>query len=481
MKKLIKLYKSFTQKNKKFTMFLYVMIFILFIVTLVYNIYKKIKQQTIYVGCLHSQTGLLGTASYDNYKILLDSFTHAVKKYDCPINIIPIYKDLGDDLDNFTKWVEECVKKYNIKYFFGCWRSSERREILPVLQKYNLRLFYPLQYEGIESSKNVYYFGACPNQQLIPGLKFMFDSFYYYKDVYVIGSDYSYPQISLDLVKRFIEKTKSEYNKTFVYSKLYPQDETDFTDFIQTLFNKSPDGAIIINLINGDSYYTFSKQFYEMYYKHFPNVDKSIFTEQNKAIKYLSNPKVKDVLKCSERYPSISTSIVENDISKENSKYLDGNMYVWNFTNNILTSPIYYLTSGYFKSDADFDFLTNYYKKHGTPIGDTQYCSFLSALFFVKTLKKVIENKENIYDPEVYDKFKLISVTTVGGQHAFRTNNHITKIFFILTMFGEKMDVEYQHIKVILPAPMNILSDTKILVTDADSETINISGRLILL
>jgi hypothetical protein len=266
-----------------------------------------------------------------------------------------------------------------------------------------------------------------------------------------------------------------------VYSKLYPQDETDFTDFIQTLFNKSPNGAIIVNLINGDSYYTFSKQFYEMYYKHFPNVDKSLFTNQDKAIKYFSNPKIKDVLKCSERYPSISTSIVENNISKENSKYLDGNTYVWNFTNNILTSPVYYLTSGYLNSDKDFDFLNNYYKKQGRPIGDTQYCSFLSALFFVKTLKAVIENKGNIYDTEVYDLFKLISITSVGGEHVFRTNNHITRIFFILTMTDGKMDVEYQHIKVILPAPMNILSDTKILVTDVDSETINISGRLIVI
>ena len=480
MKKIINLYKSFTQKHKKFTTFLYVMIFILFIITLVYNIYKKIKQKTIYVGCLYSQTGVLGTSAYDNYKILLDSFKHAVSKYDCEINIIPIYKDLGDNLDNFTKWVEECVKKYNIKYFFGCWRSSERREILPVLQKYNLRLFYPLQYEGVEVSKNVYYFGACPNQQLIPGLKFMFDAYYYYKDVYIIGSDYSYPQISSSLVKSFIKNTKNEYNKTLVYSKLYPLDETDFTDFIQTLFDKSPNGAIIVNLINGDSYYTFSKQLYEMYYKRFPNIDKSLLTNQDEVIKYFSNPKVKDILKLSERYPSISTSIVENNIPKEDVKYLDGNMYVWNFTNNILTSPIYYLTLGYLNSDKDFTFLTNYYKKQGRPIGDTQYCSFLSALFFVKTLKEVIKNGGNIYDPEVYDKNKLISITTVGGQHVFRSNNHTTKIFFILNIVGEKMEIEYQHIKVILPAPMNILSDTKILVTDADSETVNISGRLIL-
>lgn len=480
MKKIIKLYKSFTQKNKKFTTFLYFMIFILFIVTLVYNIYKKLKQKTVYVGCLYAQTGVLGNASYDNYKILLDSFKYAVKKYDVSINIIPIYKDLGDDRDNFTKWIEECVKKYNIKYFFGCWRSSERTYVIPVLQKYNLRLFYPLQYEGVESSKNVYYFGACPNQQLIPGLKLVFDAFYYYKDVYVIGSDYSYPKISLDIIKKFINNNKTEYGKKLVYSNLYPLNATDFTEFIQMLFDKSPNGAIIINLINGNSYYAFSKQFYEMYYKHFPNVDKSLTTNQNELIKYLSNPKLKEILKFSERYPSISTSIVENDIQKESFKYLDGNLYMCNFSNELITDPVYYINYGYIDSDKDLFFLKNFYKKQGRPVGDTQYCSFISVLFFIKTIKNIIENGGNIYDPSVYDKFKKVSVTSLAGEHALMENNHITKTFFVLFFSDGKMTIHYQSLKHILPGPMNVFTDKKILLTNATYETINISDKLIL-
>jgi hypothetical protein len=480
MKKIIQLYNSFTKKNKIFTYFLYVMIFSLLLLAVVYNIYKKLKQKTIYVGCIYSKTGTLGDASYDNYKILLDSFKFSVKKYNCDLNIIPIYNDLGEDLDNISKWVEECVKKYNIKYFFGGWRSSERQHIIPILQKYNLRLFYPLQYEGVETSKNVYYFGACPNQQLIPGLKFMFDAYYYYKDVYIIGSDYSYPQISLDLVKNFINSNKTEYNKTFVYSKLYPNDETDFTEFIQTLFNKSPNGAIIINLINGESYYTFSRQFFEMYSKRFPEIDKNLTTNQNEAIKYFSNKKLENNLKFSDRYPSISTSIVENNIKKEYSHFLEGNMYVSNFSNEIITDPIYYLNYGYPESDKDFTFLKNFYEKQNRPIGDTQYCTFLSTLFFVKTISEIIKNGENIYDPIVYEKFKLIQLYSLAGEHNFRSNNHISKIFFISECINGKLEVIYQSFKYILPSPFNILSDTKILFTVADTETINISDRLIL-
>jgi hypothetical protein len=480
MKKIIQLYNSFYKKNKSFIYFLYFMIFSLLLTMVVYNIYKKIKQKTIYVGCIYSKTGPLGDASYDNYKILLDSFKFSLKKYECDLNIIPIYKDLGFEIDNISEWIENCVKKYNIKYFFGCWRSSERTHVIPILQKYDLRLFYPLQYEGIESSKNIYYFGGCPNQQLIPGLKFMFDVYYYYNDVYVVGSDYSYSQISLYLTKNFINTTKKEYNKTFVYSKLYSLEQTDFTEFIQTLFNKSPNGAIIINLINGDSYYTFCKQFVEMYSKRFPEVNSKINTNQNEAIKYLSDKQLANNLKISERYPSITTSIFENNINKENSKFLEGNIYVTNYSNEIITDPIYYINQGDHESDKDFVFLKKFYEKQNKPIGDAQYCSFLSALFFVKTINIIIKNGKNIYDPTIYDESRLVTTVSLAGEHIFRTNNHISKTFFISECIKGKLEIEYQSYKTILPSPYNALNDKKILITDANSETINISDRLIL-
>ena len=97
---------------------------------------------------------------------------YSAKNNNLNIEFLFLYKDLSDNLNNFDKWVEECVKKYNTKYFFGCWRSSERKKILNVIEKYNIRLFYPVFYEGFECINNIYYFGATPNQQLIPGLKY---------------------------------------------------------------------------------------------------------------------------------------------------------------------------------------------------------------------------------------------------------------------------------------------------------------------
>lgn len=480
MNKIIKLYKSFTQKHKLFTTFLYGMIFILFIFVVIYNIYKKIIERKIYVGCLYSSTGVFGNASYDNYKILLESFKFFINKYDCDINIIPIYKDLGDDLDSYSKWIEECVTKYNIKYFFGCSSSSERQHVIPILQKYNLRLFYPIQYEGIEMSKNVYYFGACPNQHLIPGLKYMFDVYYFYKDVYIIGSDYSYQKISIELIKQFVARNKSNYDKDIIYSKLYSLKETDFSDFILTVFKKSPNGAIIINLINGTSFYSFSKQFHEMYYKHFPNINKQLPADQNELIKYMTNPKLENVLNFYERYPSISTCIVENNISKENHKYMEGMLFVANFGNDIITNHTFYINDGYDESDLDMNFLTNFYHSQNKPIGDAQYSSFLSANFFVSTICDIMKNSGNIYDADEYDKFKLVSKYSIAGEHAFKENNHITKVFFVLIFSNGKMNITYQQLKTIIPYPMGILSDKKFISSNATSGVINISDRLIL-
>ena len=104
MKK-ITYYLSF-KKNKITYSLLLILSFILLVLLLIYHSYKKLTQKTLYVGCLYSKTGVLGEASYDNYKILVDSFKYSVNKYDAGmLNIVPIYKDLGDDLENFSKWV----------------------------------------------------------------------------------------------------------------------------------------------------------------------------------------------------------------------------------------------------------------------------------------------------------------------------------------------------------------------------------------
>jgi urea transport system substrate-binding protein len=443
--------------------------------------YKKLTQKTLYVCCLYSKTGVLGSAPYDNYDILLKFFDYGLKKYNCNVNIIPLYKDLGDDLDNFSKWIEECVQKYDVKYCFGCWRSSERKHVIPVLTKYKLRLFYPLQYEGMEAANSIYYFGATPNQQIFPGLEYIFRHFYYYDDFYIVGSDYIYPQTVIELVKTFL---KVQYpNKKLIYTKLFPLDATDFSEFINTVFKKSPNGAIILNLINGKSFYDYSKQFYETYYSINPKIDINFVEGVENAKKVLNTiGKNDEILSIYRRYPSISTSIFENDINPEYIKYIKESFTVSNFASQILDEEIYFPNKGYIHSEQDYQQLKKYQKKQGRPIGDSQYNSILSAYFFIKILKKIIDNNRNIYEVEDFDKeAKGTNIFGICGPHDMVINTHITKLFYILKIFDDiddtRFKIIYDSYNILSPAPHLYAAD-KIIYVNSFDVSVNILNRM---
>ena len=458
-----------------------ILLILLLVVFIIYHSYKKLTQKKLYVCCLYSKTGVLGSAPYDNYDILVKFFKYGLKKYDCNINIIPLYKDLGDDLENFSKWVEECVQKYDVKYCFGCWRSSERIQVLPILTKYNLRLFYPLQYEGMEAANSIYYFGAPPNQQIYPGLEYMFRHFYYYDDFYIVGSDYIYPQTVIKAVKNFLNVQFP--NKRLIYSKLYPLDATDFSDFINTVFKKSPKGAIILNLINGNSYYDYSKQFYEAYYSVNPKITKN-FVESSKVAERVFNELGKDdeIVSIFRRYPTISTSIFENDIRPDYIKYIKESFSVANFASQVLDDAIYFPNKGYQYAEDDYKNLKKYQKEQGKPIGDSQYNSFLSAYYFIKIIKKVIDNKKDIYNVDNFDdEAKGTTVFGICGPHDMTINAHITKLFYILKIFEDNYDNRYKIIydsyNILSPAPYLYAAD-KIIYDNSFDSTVNILNRM---
>ena len=99
------------------------------------------------------------------------------------------------------KFCKSCKKKYNIKYFFGCWTSVQRKKVLPLLEKYNVRLFYSVSYEGLECTNNIYHFGALPNQSLRPCTLYIFSK-YDYKDIYMDSKQFNIED------KSFFDKLK---------------------------------------------------------------------------------------------------------------------------------------------------------------------------------------------------------------------------------------------------------------------------------
>lgn len=481
-------YKNFNlnyiKKNYKSTPFL--ILIIAFIIIIVINFfYKKTTKKKLYIGCLYSETGIMGEFEKPNYDILIKSLKYVVDRENVNIKIIPLYMDLKSDDNNYIKWIEHCVKNYNVKYFFGCWKSSTRKAVLDTLKKYNVRLFYPLQYEGVECDQNVYYFGSTPNQQIVPAIDYYFSKYEKIKDVYIIGSDYVYPRVVTDIIENYMEKWNDILKKNLKYITFHPLDENNFSDIINKIFNDSPNGAIIINNINGDSLYKFFEQFYTIYYKNNDTTfDKKFREDPLKFINYFNswndkrseknnsneklyenfdpfsmnvlnnkNDKKFDLnFKIYNKYPIISFSLPENNINKKFSKYLYATSSCWSFMSDVIINPkLYVVNIENKKVRNDIKFLKSI---NNQIIGDTQYCTFLSVLFFVTALKKIMNNNEDINDVNIYHKNRLVDIITVTGEHSFLKNNHINKPFYC-GYFDEnnKFFTEYDSLKFVDPDP----------------------------
>ena len=359
-----------------------------------------------------------------------DSLNYACQKFKLNVEFIFLYKDLGDNLNNYYNWMEECIKKYNTKYFFGCWRSSERKFLIPLLLKYNVRLFYAVQYEGYECLSNINYFGGTPNQQLIPGLKYIFSKFDYYKDVYIVGNNLVYPITSTKIITNFIKNDKL-YNKKIKDIYLFDEKNYNFIPFIQKILKESNNGAIIINLTKGDFNDIFFKTFYKLYYEKNPPLDKKYYYDNKLFIKNMKQINESAYERIYNIYPTISFCISEHSYLKDNLKYYLNSYYSVNFTNNILEDPIYQLSSGIKEAEEDLLFLTQYQNKNNKLIDDAQYGTFLSALFFVKTINILINKNLDFYNPNIYDNYRYIELYSAGGIHRFGYNNNISKNFFI--------------------------------------------------
>jgi len=455
------LIKNFNKHKYIYTSIIFILIFSL-LAFVIYFIYKKITKKTIYIGCLYSSTGNNGVESYDNYLILKESLNYGAKRFNLNIRYEFFYKDLSDNPDNYYKWVEECIKKYNVKYFFGCWTSVQRKKVLPLLEKYNARLFYSVSYEGLECTNNIYHFGALPNQLLRPCTLYIFSK-YNYKDIYIIKENILKQNIFSKIVESIIENNKDVYDKKLILNKSYNLGEKKFTEFINTILTKSPKGAIIVNLLDGQMYYDFIKEFWTSITNVNHKLDKKYLSDPNLFLDYYDSVIMEEEKLFTQphnKYPSISLAVQENNIRKDYLKYNFHNYFCTNFTSEILENSIYQLNEGDENNSKDLKFLIDYKTKNKKPIGNSQYSTFTSALFFSKTLKELIKNNLDINNTDYYDNFKSQFIYSVGGKHDMIKNNHISKNFLInyLDESG-KFIIEYQNYKNIDPKPYFFLKD----------------------
>jgi urea ABC transporter urea binding protein len=210
--------------------------------------------KTIEVGILHSLSGSLATGELP----LRDAALMAIAEINQTGGVLghriqPIIKDGASEPQIFQQQAQSLIHDHSISHLFGCWTSACRKAVLPVVEAGQALLWYPLQYEGLECSQNIFYTGACPNQQLEPAVKWLVEQ--NHQRIYLLGMDYVFPRIANKIVKAHLKKLGgSVVGET--YAMLNCQ---DFQAIIADIQRSQPDA--VFNTLNGDSNIAFYQQY----------------------------------------------------------------------------------------------------------------------------------------------------------------------------------------------------------------------------
>jgi urea transport system substrate-binding protein len=209
--------------------------------------------KTIKVGILHSLSGTMSISevAVKNAELMaIDEINKAGGLLGKQIQ--PVIEDGASDWPTFAEKARELLEKDKVSAIFGCWTSASRKAVLPVVEQDDGLLFYPVQYEGLEDSKNIIYTGANPNQQIMPSVTWLLKQGK--KKFFLLGSDYVFPRTANMIIKKQLEK---EGGQT-VAEEYTPLGSVDFSTIISKIKQLKPD--VILNTLNGDSNVAFFKQ-----------------------------------------------------------------------------------------------------------------------------------------------------------------------------------------------------------------------------
>jgi urea transport system substrate-binding protein len=206
--------------------------------------------EPVKIGLLHSQTGTMAiseTGLRDAGVLAIEEINAAGGVLGRPIE--PVIEDTRSRMtDLFPKKSRKLLAQDGVSAIFGCWTSSSRKAVLPVLEELNGLLFYPVQYEGNESSPNVIYTGAAPNQQILPAIDWLLSSAGgSRKRFYLIGSDYIFPRTANFIIVKYLQSR----GLTVAGESYSPLGHRDYSQAVKTIIKADAD--VIFNTINGDS------------------------------------------------------------------------------------------------------------------------------------------------------------------------------------------------------------------------------------
>jgi urea transport system substrate-binding protein len=275
---------------------------------------------SVKIGFLNSLSGTMAISE----KTVSDSLNLAAKQINADGGVLGkqlqvVAEDGASEPTVFAEKAEKLISADCVAAVFGGWTSSSRKAMLPVFEGANSLLFYPVQYEGLESSPNIFYTGATTNQQIVPALDYLKETGV--KSLFLVGSDYVFPRTANKIIKAYAAANGIEIKG----EEYAPLGHTDFSTIVNKV--KSAGAGAVFNTLNGDSNVAFFKEY-------------------------------RNVGLTAEAMPVVSVSIAEEEVGGVGVDNLAGQLTAWNYYQTI-ESPANKAFVAAFKAEYGQDRVTS--------------------------------------------------------------------------------------------------------------------------
>ncbi|CBS88394.1 Short-chain amide or branched-chain amino acid ABC transporter; substrate-binding component (plasmid) [Azospirillum lipoferum 4B] len=340
-------------------------------------------QDTIKVGILHSLSGTMAISETTLKDVMLMLIDEQNKKGGLlGKKLEPVVVDPASNWPLFAEKARELISKDKVSAVFGCWTSVSRKSVLPVFEELNNILFYPVQYEGEESSRNVFYTGAAPNQQAIPAVDYLMQKEKVQRWV-LAGTDYVYPRTTNKILEAYL-KSKGVKPEDIMINYT-PFGHSDWQSIVADIkkFGSGGKKTAVVSTINGDANVPFYKE--------------------------LGNQGVK-----AEDIPVVAFSVGEEELAGIDTKPLLGHLAAWNYFQSVETP-----------SNSDFIKAWKAYTKNDKRVtNDPMEAHYIGFNMWVKA----VEAAGTTEPDKVIDAMIGVAVPNLtGGYSAMLPNHHITK------------------------------------------------------
>jgi urea transport system substrate-binding protein len=379
---------------------------------------------TIKVGVLHSLSGTMAiseTTLKDTVLMLIDEQNK--KGGVLGKKLEPVVVDPASNWPLFAEKMRGLLTKDKVDVTFGCWTSVSRKSVLPVVEELNGLLFYPVQYEGEESSKNVFYTGAAPNQQAIPAVDYLMNEIGVKRWV-LAGTDYVYPRTTNKILEAYLKAKGVKAEDIMI--NYTPFGHSDWQSIVSEIkkFGSAGKKTAVVSTINGDANVPFYKE--------------------------LGNQGIS-----AENIPVVAFSVGEEELSGIDTKPLVGHLAAWNYFESVDTPENEEFISNWHKFIKNDKRVTN----------DPMEATYIGFNLWVKAVEKAGTTDVDKVSKAIIG---LEVPNLTGGTAKMLKNHHLTKPVLIgeiqedgqfETVWQTEKEVDGDAWSDFLPASKDVISD----------------------